>query len=108
MPNARNALPSIRYCQDAYEAAEGVEAILLLTEWNEFRGLDFVRLATLVERPLIIDGRNCLDRDVLIATGFECVGVGGVRNTPASSLPDPSSGISAFEIVADENLPLSG
>jgi UDPglucose 6-dehydrogenase len=108
MPNARKALPSIRYCQDAYEAAEGVEAILLLTEWNEFRGLDFVRLATLVERPLIIDGRNCLDRDVLIATGFECVGVGGVRNTPASSLPDPSSGISAFEIVADENLPLSG
>lgn len=108
MLNARKEVPSIRYCNDAYEAAQDVEAILLLTEWNEFRGLDFTRIASLVQRPLIIDGRNCLDRNIIIANGFDYVGMGRDRNAAGDTLIKTGSNVNASEAFADESLPLSG
>jgi UDPglucose 6-dehydrogenase len=79
---ARAVLPDVTYCADAYQAAEGADAVVLLTEWEEFRKIDWSRLATLVERPLIIDGRNALSRQEVAAHGFHYIGIGGVSATP--------------------------
>lgn len=81
---AREELPQVSYCEDAYSAAAGADAVILLTEWAEFRQLDWARVATMMERPLIIDGRNALSPDDLATHGIEYVGVGGVRRTPES------------------------
>ena len=82
MEKAKAILPEITYCADPYEAAEGADAILIVTEWEEFRKMDWSRLATIVERPLIIDGRNTLSREEVAANGFHYIGIGGVSATP--------------------------
>jgi UDPglucose 6-dehydrogenase len=82
---AKAVLPGITYCDDPYETAKGADVVLLLTEWKEFRDLDWSRLATLVERPLIIDGRNALSAQEVADSGFQYVGVGGVSATPQSA-----------------------
>jgi UDPglucose 6-dehydrogenase len=74
---ARKELPEVTYCQDAYRAAEGADAVVLLTEWAEFQQLDWARVRAMMARPLIIDGRNALSCEA--ANGFEYVGIGGVR-----------------------------
>jgi UDPglucose 6-dehydrogenase len=78
---ARAVLPDVTYCADAYQAAEGADAVVLLTEWEEFRKIDWSRLATIVERPLIIDGRNALSRQEVASHGFHYIGIGGVSAT---------------------------
>ncbi len=82
MEKAEKEISDITYCGDAYEAAQGVDAVLLLTEWDEFKKIDWSRLATLVERPLIIDGRNALSREDVVANGFHYIGIGGISATP--------------------------
>jgi UDPglucose 6-dehydrogenase len=82
MENTRRELPQVVYCEDPYQAADGAEAILVLTEWDEFRNIRWERMAKLVERPLVIDGRNALRKDELAASGFQYVGVGGVSAVP--------------------------
>ena len=67
---------SVFYCDSAYTAAEGVDALVVGTGWPEFRGLDFARIKTLLRRPLIVDTKNVLDCGRLRAMGFEYVGVG--------------------------------
>jgi UDPglucose 6-dehydrogenase len=77
IPDAKLELNgSIHYCESAYAAAEGVEALVVGTGWPEFRGLDFNRIKGLLRRPLIIDTKNILDSTRLRAMGFEYVGVG--------------------------------
>ncbi len=85
MEKAKKEIPDITYCQDAYEAAKGADAVLLLTEWEEFRNVDWSRLATLVERPLIIDGRNTLSRKEVVSNGFHYIGIGGISATPQAA-----------------------
>ena len=82
MEKAVKEIPNVTYCQDAYEAAKGTDAVLLLTEWEEFRKVDWSRLATLVERPLIIDGRNTLPPQDVVSNGFHYIGIGGTSATP--------------------------
>jgi UDPglucose 6-dehydrogenase len=84
--NAKKELPELTYCQDPYEAAEGSEAVLVLTEWPEFRQIDWTRLVTLVDRPLIVDGRNALVKEELAKHGFQYVGIGGISKMPALSV----------------------
>jgi UDPglucose 6-dehydrogenase len=81
-------LPNINYCTDPYQAAQDADAILIVTEWDEFRSLDWARLRQLVERPLILDGRNVLDAKEVASHGFDYIGVGqppvmAVRNGAA-------------------------
>jgi UDPglucose 6-dehydrogenase len=85
MEKAEKEIPDVTYCHDAYEAAEGTDAVLLLTEWEEFRKIDWSRLATLVERPLIIDGRNALNRQEVASHGFHYIGIGGVSAAPQAA-----------------------
>jgi UDPglucose 6-dehydrogenase len=82
MENAKKEIADVTYCQDPYDAARGAEAIALLTEWDEFRTVDWQRLASLVERPLVIDGRNMLQPEAIVGFGFEYIGVGGISSTP--------------------------
>ncbi len=77
IPDARLELNgTVHYCESAYAAAEGVEALVVGTGWPEFRGLDFSRIKNLLRRPLIVDTKNILDATRLRAMGFEYVGMG--------------------------------
>ena len=73
---ARIEVPEANYCNDAYGAAEGADAILIVTEWDEFRHLDWDRLRRIVERPLILDGRNLLSGSEVRNHGFHYCSVG--------------------------------
>jgi UDPglucose 6-dehydrogenase len=77
LPDAKARLNgSVRYCDTAYAAAEGVDALVVGTGWPEFRALDFDRIKGLLKKPLIFDTKNLLDSVRLRALGFEYVGVG--------------------------------
>jgi UDPglucose 6-dehydrogenase len=67
---------SVRYCESAYAAAEGMDALVVGTAWPEFRVLDFERIKHLLKKPIIVDTKNLLDSVRLRAMGFEYVGVG--------------------------------
>ena len=67
---------SVDYAGDAYEAARGADALLILTEWDEFASLDLDRLQRELKYPIIIDGRNLYDPDVMAAQGFTYYSVG--------------------------------
>ena len=67
---------SVRYCESAYVAAEGMDALVVGTGWPEFRALDFERIKHLLKKPVIVDTKNLLDSSRLRAMGFEYVGVG--------------------------------
>ena len=71
MERARAVLPQIEYKKSAYDAAEDSEALLIATEWDEFRKLDWDRIRDVMARPLIIDGRNLLSPAEIKAHGFE-------------------------------------
>ncbi len=76
MENAAKVLKRIEYASSPYEAASGSNAIALVTEWDEFRQLDWGRIASLMETPIVFDGRNFLDGDRLAELGFEYYPVG--------------------------------
>jgi UDPglucose 6-dehydrogenase len=77
IPEAKARLNgSVRYCDSAYAAAEGSDALVVGTGWPEFRALDFDRIKNLVKKPVIVDTKNLLDAPRLRALGFEYVGIG--------------------------------
>jgi UDPglucose 6-dehydrogenase len=69
----------ILYATDPYHAAEGADALVIVTEWKVYRNPDFERLKTLLLRPLVIDGRNLYDPARMLAIGFEHHGIGRRR-----------------------------
>jgi UDPglucose 6-dehydrogenase len=79
MEKAKAEIPEVEYCADAYGPAEGAEALLALTEWEEFLHLDLARIHRLMARPLVLDGRNMFSRATLTAQGFEYVDIGSGR-----------------------------
>ncbi len=70
------ALAGIEVCEDAYDACTGADALVVLTEWDEFKWLDFERVRELMVSPRVVDGRNHLDRAELIRRGFTYEGIG--------------------------------
>ncbi len=77
IPEAKTHLNgSVRYCDSAYAAAEGSDALVVGTGWPEFRALDFDKIKHLLKQPVIVDTKNLLDATRLRALGFEYVGVG--------------------------------
>jgi UDPglucose 6-dehydrogenase len=75
--NARRLLPEADYCENAYEAAEGADALAVATEWDEFRALDLERIRGLLRRPIVFDGRRIYSAERMAELGFRyiCVGV---------------------------------
>jgi UDPglucose 6-dehydrogenase len=77
IPEAKTHLNgSVHYCDSAYAAAEGSDALVVGTGWPEFRALDFDKIKSLLKSPVIVDTKNLLDATRLRALGFEYVGVG--------------------------------
>jgi UDPglucose 6-dehydrogenase len=85
MEKAKSALPDIAYCSNPYEAADGADAIVIVTEWDEFGQLDWDRLRSAVERPLVVDGRNMLDPTEITRRGFHYVSVGRLPMMPGQA-----------------------
>lgn len=76
MKNAAKELDA-NFCDSAYAAAENSSAIIILTEWSEFKELDFAKLETLVKEKVIFDFRNILNRETIISHGFDYYKIGG-------------------------------
>jgi UDPglucose 6-dehydrogenase len=74
--NAKKIFDDVTYCGDAYETADGADALVIATEWNEFRALKLERVRKLLKQPLIIDLRNVYDPERMKAEGFRYVSVG--------------------------------
>lgn len=68
--------PRLVYCDSAIEAATGAHAILIVTDWNEFRDMEWSKVKQVVTLPIVIDGRNCLDSRALMEVGFDYYGMG--------------------------------
>ena len=82
MSEARTMLSDLTWCVDAYDAADGADALTILTEWNEFRALDLARLQTLLVRPVMVDLRNVYDPQDLAAAGFYYTSIGRPATGP--------------------------
>jgi UDPglucose 6-dehydrogenase len=86
MPRMKQIFPeqtrSLIYCSSPYEACEGADAVLLLTEWDEFQTLDLQRVATLMELPILLDGRNALDPEPARTAGLEYISIGRSNAIP--------------------------
>ncbi len=76
MKKAKGFLTDVKFCRDSYEAAKGADCLLVVTEWNEFKELDFKKLKKSLRRPLLIDGRNIYDPALLKKAGFTYIAVG--------------------------------
>lgn len=76
MENSKRVFPTLGYSSNIAEAVEGVDAVLVLTEWNEFRQIDPSQIAQLVRQKIVIDGRNCLPRELWKSEGWEYRGIG--------------------------------
>jgi UDPglucose 6-dehydrogenase len=76
MERSRALLPDIEYLNDAYEVASGADALVVVTEWNEFRLLDLGRIKKSMRKPVVIDGRNIYDPQLMRTLGFTYRGIG--------------------------------
>jgi UDPglucose 6-dehydrogenase len=79
MDNAKKILPddpSITWCNDEIEAATGADAIVLVTEWKQFRFLDFQAIQAVMKGRAIFDGRNQYHSEEIVAKGFDYIGIG--------------------------------
>lgn len=85
MENARRVLPEVELCHDAYAVAEGSDALVLITEWNEFRQLDKARLRQAMRQPYLIDGRNIYDAEEMRRLGFVYWGMGRGKPSPGQT-----------------------
>ena len=76
MDNAKTLFPQVAYCKDPYEAAKGADALVIMTEWNEFRNLDLERIKGLLRKPFFFDLRNIYEPEKVKKLGFTyfCVG----------------------------------
>ena len=76
MEEARKSLPDIEYSKDEYDAISGADALVLVTEWNQFRALDLEKVKSLLKSPKIADLRNIYEPAAMRERGFEYIGVG--------------------------------
>ncbi|KPJ72514.1 UDP-glucose 6-dehydrogenase [candidate division TA06 bacterium DG_78] len=76
MTRAKTVMPDIEYCDDAYQVAQGADAVILVTEWEEFQNLDLKRIRDSMRQPVFLDGRNVFEPDKMKELGFIYSGVG--------------------------------
>ena len=76
MEQAKPLLANVTFCNDAYACAEGASALVIVTEWEQFRALDFARLKTVMERPVLVDLRNIYRPEEVARHGFVYESVG--------------------------------
>lgn len=76
MEKSKKILKQIQYCENPYQAAKGADALLILTEWEDFKGLDYKKIKALMTTPIVLDGRNLLDSKLMDHLGFIYKSVG--------------------------------
>jgi UDPglucose 6-dehydrogenase len=84
MDEARKLLPDLVYCGNAYETMAGADALVIITEWNEFRALDLERVKRLLKAPRLIDLRNVYKPQEMAAAGFEYTSIGRPAASPSA------------------------
>lgn len=76
MEEAARIMPGVTYCEDAYKVASGSDALILVTEWDEFKELNLRKIASLMTRPVMVDSRNLYNPEDMIRAGFLYDGIG--------------------------------
>jgi UDPglucose 6-dehydrogenase len=76
MNEAKKLLPDLTYCKDAYDCMTGADALVLITEWNEFRALDLTRVKSLLRQPVLVDLRNVYSPAEMTEAGFRYTSIG--------------------------------
>ena len=84
MVHAHSILNGVEYAPDAYTCAEGAEALVVMTEWSEFRKMDLARVKALLQRPVVVDLRNIFQPEAMAEHGFTYVSVGRPKIEPLS------------------------
>jgi UDPglucose 6-dehydrogenase len=83
MDKAREELAGVELCRDIYELAEGCDALILATEWDEYRYPDWPRIRAAMRGDILIDGRNFYDPETMVQAGFRYRGIGrGIATLP--------------------------
>ena len=80
MEQAKSVIGNVTFCDDAYSCAKGAAALVIVTEWEQFRALDFDRLKTVMAQPVLVDLRNVYRPDEMSRRGFVYEGVGRARD----------------------------
>ena len=76
MENAARLLSDVEMMQNPYDVADGADALVLVTEWNEFKNLDLIRIKKSMRQPILVDGRNIYDPGTVSGLGFQYSGIG--------------------------------
>jgi UDPglucose 6-dehydrogenase len=92
MNGCRPLFPTLTFCDNPYEAAEGADALVIITEWNQFRKLELDRLHAALRQPLVIDLRNLYEPEKMAAAGFEYVSIGRPTAMPVVPLKTAEAG----------------
>ena len=104
MPACRPLFPAVCFCDNAYEAARGADALVICTEWNQFRKLELDRLHALLRRPLVVDLRNLYAPEKMAAASFEYISIGRPvalpSAPPVAALPATAAIAAAAEAPA--------
>ena len=93
MEQAKPLLGDVTYCSGAYDAAEGADALVIVTEWEEFRALDFDRLKRTMKSPVLVDLRNIYRPEEVARAGFFYASVGREQTAPEQAEPRESAQI---------------
>jgi UDPglucose 6-dehydrogenase len=89
MANFECEVPEVVTCDSSYQAADGADGVVILTEWNQFRALELERLRKGLRRPLLVDLRNIYEPEKMVAAGFHYVSVGRPDRHPQGAAPAP-------------------
>jgi UDPglucose 6-dehydrogenase len=92
LTEAKALLPGVTWCGDAYDAMAGADALVIITEWNEFRSLDWDRARGLLNDPILVDLRNIYRPEEMVAAGFEYTSIGRPAAKPAARPRSVTSG----------------
>jgi len=76
MNNAKKVLTAVTFCKDVYSAVRNSDCLAIVTEWNEFKEMDLKRVKRLMRQPLIVDGRNIYNPNIVKKLGFKYIGIG--------------------------------
>jgi UDPglucose 6-dehydrogenase len=80
MENAKKEVKRVKFCENPYQVADGADALVLATEWNEFKQIDFKKIHTLMRQHIILDGRNLWNPELVRSQGFKYYDIGRGTN----------------------------
>src|SRR3954447_11163418 len=101
---AKKLMPELEYCTDPYEAMDGADALILVTEWNAFRALDLTRVKRLLRRPLVIDLRNIYKPEEMAAIGLAYHSIGRPSSPAGTEAAAPGTEAAAPGATVAPNL----